>query len=134
MLFFIFILWRNIIENNIPEAEVQFVDISQTLPFDDETFDVIVAENHVQKSKPDPEGILMACQKLEIGHDSLIYVGDAVSDIQAGKNAGAFTVAYLSMPERRQAMMDEKPNRAIDDLMEIVELVKEDHSWTHNMM
>ena len=58
-------------------------------------FDVIIAENHVQNSKPDPEGILMACQKLGVGHDSLIYVGDAVSDIQAGKNAGAFTVAYL---------------------------------------
>lgn len=97
-------------------------------------FDVIIAENHVQNSKPDPEGILMACQKLGVGHDSLIYVGDAVSDIQAGKNAGAFTVAYLSMPERRQAMMDEKPNRAIDDLIELVEIVKEDHSWTHNMM
>ena len=33
-----------IIENNISNAEVQFVDISQTLPFGNDTFDVIVAD------------------------------------------------------------------------------------------
>ncbi|MBE6108389.1 MAG: prolipoprotein diacylglyceryl transferase [Erysipelotrichaceae bacterium] len=97
-------------------------------------FDVIVAENHVTKSKPDPEGIFKACSQLNIGHDSLIYVGDSLTDIQAGKNAGAFTIGYLFMPERKQAMMDEKPNRVIEDLIEIVEIVKEEHSWTHNMM
>ena len=76
----------------------------------------------------------MACQKLGIGHDSLIYVGDSVSDIKAGKNAGAFTVAYMYLEERRQDLLNEKPNRSIEDLIEIVEIVKEDHSWTHNMM
>lgn len=96
-------------------------------------FDVIVAENHVSRSKPDPEGLFMACKQMGIGHDSLIYVGDSLSDIQAGKNAGAYTIGYLSMPERRQAMMDENPNCVIDDLIEIVEIVKEDHSWTFNM-
>ena len=97
-------------------------------------FDVIIAENHVTLSKPDPQGIFMACSQLNCGHDSLIYVGDSLTDIQAGKNAGAFTIGYLFMPERKQAMMDEKPNRVIEDLMDIVDIVKEEHSWTHNMM
>ena len=119
-----------IVTSKVEDVTRLGLDINQMTDY----FDVIIAEDHVSKSKPDPEGIFMACRQLGIGHDSLIYVGDSLSDIQAGKNAGAFTVGYLSMPEKKEAMIAEKPNRTIDDLMELVEIVKEDHSWTHNMM
>lgn len=98
-------------------------------------FDVIIGAESVSKLKPDPEGILKACEQLGQGHDQLIYVGDVANDIRAGRNAGAYTVAYqASNSELAERVLEGKPNHVIHDLYEMVELVKEDHEWTYNMM
>ena len=97
-------------------------------------FDVIIGQDEVKNGKPDPEGILTACRMMNEGHDSVIYVGDSPMDIQAARNAGVFSVGYLFNPERREQLENEKPNRIIDDLRQIEILVKEDLTWTSNMM
>lgn len=55
-------------------------------------FDVIVTADDVQKSKPDPEGIFLALEKLNIKPSEAIFVGDASVDIQMGKNAKVKTI------------------------------------------
>lgn len=97
-------------------------------------FEVILGETDVKCGKPNPEGILKACEMLKEGHDSCVYVGDSATDIQAAKNAGVFSIGYIFNEERKQKLLDSKPNRVIDDLMEIEEILKEDHPWTYNMM
>ena len=100
----------------------------------DSFFDVIVGQDEVKKGKPDPEGILTACRLLKEGHDSVVYVGDSVTDMQAARNAGVFSVAYLYHAQRREAMEKEKPNRMIDQLLQLEDLLKEDLVWTNSMM
>ena len=39
---------------------------------------------------------------LNVGHDSVMYVGDNVSDVQAGKNAGVYTVGFITNEEKRE--------------------------------
>ncbi len=100
----------------------------------EEAFDVILGEGDVEKGKPAPDGIFQACRCLNEGHDNCIYVGDSVTDIEAAKNAGVYSIGYLFNPERREKLIQAKPNRIIEDLAEIKEIIKEDHPWTSNMM
>jgi 2-phosphoglycolate phosphatase len=52
-----------------------------------------VCPDHVTHSKPDPEGLLLACSELSIPPKDCIYIGDHRRDIQAGHGAGMSTIA-----------------------------------------
>lgn len=54
---------------------------------------VLVCPDHVSKSKPDPEMLLLACQKLELDPRATLFIGDDLRDIEAGRAAGCRTVA-----------------------------------------
>tara|TARA_R110002110_G_scaffold89303_2_gene232683 strand:- start:31034 stop:31702 length:669 start_codon:yes stop_codon:yes gene_type:complete len=54
---------------------------------------VVVCADHLSRSKPDPEGLMLACQTLGCEADQCIYIGDHLRDVEAGKNAGMMTVA-----------------------------------------
>ena len=56
---------------------------------------VLICPDHVNIPKPDPEGILLACKKLDIKPENTIYLGDHVNDIKAGICAGVKTIACL---------------------------------------
>lgn len=58
----------------------------------DKRCSVLVCPDDVKHTKPDPEGLLMACQTLAINPKNAIYIGDHVRDIEAGKRAGMATV------------------------------------------
>ena len=49
---------------------------------------VLICPDHVEISKPDPEGILLACKKLNTNPLNTIYLGDHLNDLEAGLNAG----------------------------------------------
>lgn len=91
-----------------------------------EYVDVIVGAADVQKQKPDPEGIFMACEKLGVSRDWVIYVGDNKTDIQAGKAAGAFTIGVNWSTKGAAVLMEENPDRMIGDLLEVVAVAKEE--------
>jgi hydrogenase expression/formation protein HypE len=55
-------------------------------------FDVIITRDHVQRCKPDPEGVLLAARRLRVPTANLLMVGDYRFDIEAGRRAGAPTV------------------------------------------
>ena len=79
-------------------------------------FDVIIGENDVKHSKPDPEGILCALKKLNCQEG--YYVGDNVTDIQAGKNAGIKTVGVKWSPKGYALIEKEHPDLLINDYQE----------------
>ena len=56
---------------------------------------VIVCPDHVKRSKPDPEGILLACKKLDINPLNTIYLGDHINDLKAGLSAGVRVLGCL---------------------------------------
>lgn len=95
-------------------------------------FDVVIGFDDVKNHKPDPEGIFAACKQLSKGHDSVIYVGDTLIDMQAGIAAGVYTVAMMSNPSREAELVSAKPNAIITDLRELLDIVKEDIHWTRS--
>lgn len=64
------------------------------LKLTDQVASVICVE-HVAKRKPAPEGLLKVCTDLSVSPKNCIYVGDAITDIQAGIAAGMETIAAL---------------------------------------
>ncbi|MCK5881799.1 MAG: HAD-IA family hydrolase [Sinobacterium sp.] len=53
----------------------------------------IICPDHVAISKPDPEGLLLACEQMQTTPANTWYVGDHKRDIDAGRNANMVTVA-----------------------------------------
>tara|TARA_S200000501_G_scaffold377675_1_gene436920 strand:- start:51 stop:713 length:663 start_codon:yes stop_codon:yes gene_type:complete len=56
---------------------------------------IMVCPDHVSISKPDPEGILLACKRLNVSPEKTIYLGDHLNDLKAGILAGTTTIACL---------------------------------------
>jgi phosphoglycolate phosphatase len=53
----------------------------------------VVCGDTTTKSKPHPEPLLYACNLINVNPLECIYIGDAVTDVQAGKAAGMRTIA-----------------------------------------
>jgi pyrophosphatase PpaX len=56
-------------------------------------FDTVVTGDDVESHKPDPEGLLLALEKLRGDPGSAAYVGDSPFDVQAAKAAGVAAIA-----------------------------------------
>ncbi|WP_301593833.1 N-acetylmuramic acid 6-phosphate phosphatase MupP [Pseudomonas nitroreducens] len=54
---------------------------------------VLVCPDHVTKSKPDPEMLLLACSQLNIDPSEVLFIGDDLRDIESGRAAGTKTAA-----------------------------------------
>lgn len=54
---------------------------------------VLVCPDHVSRSKPDPEPMLLACRKLQLDPSNVLFVGDDLRDIESGRAAGSKTAA-----------------------------------------
>lgn len=61
---------------------------------------VLVCPEDVKNTKPDPEPMFLAADQIQIDAKDCIYVGDHPRDIDAGRNAGMYTIlaAYGYLP------------------------------------
>ena len=108
-----------VVTTKYKEAAILGLDLFNITPY----FDVIIGENDVKHSKPDPEGILCALKKLNCQEG--YYVGDNVTDIQAGKNAGIKTVGVKWSPKGYALIEKEHPDLLINDYQEFINYIKE---------
>ncbi len=54
---------------------------------------LLICPDHVTKSKPDPEPLILACKMLDLDPASVLFVGDDLRDIESGRDAGTKTAA-----------------------------------------
>jgi 2-phosphoglycolate phosphatase len=83
---------------NIPWGIVTNKTEALTMPFLSMTGHLqraacIVCGDTTSHSKPHPEPLLHACRLIDIAPEKCVYIGDAATDIQAGKAAGMRTIA-----------------------------------------
>ena len=55
--------------------------------------DVTICPDHVKRTKPDPEAVLLACSQLGVKAKDTVFIGDHHRDIKAGISAGTSTIA-----------------------------------------
>lgn len=53
----------------------------------------VICADQVGHAKPHPESLLLACHQLACKPSQVVYVGDHIRDIQAGRRAGMHTIA-----------------------------------------
>ena len=58
-------------------------------------FVTMIADDHVSYSKPKPDGILLAAERMKMDVKDTLYIGDSVGDMHAAQNAGSLAVAAL---------------------------------------
>ena len=65
---------------------------------------VTICPDDVTHSKPHPEPLFLACNRLNCTPEKSLYVGDHVRDIEAGRSAGMITIAarygYIDAPDQ----------------------------------
>lgn len=88
------------LHGNYPMSVVSARDERGTLAFLkkfdlEKYFDAIVTGLSAEHTKPYPDPILFAAQKMKIAPENCLMIGDTTVDIRAGKAAGAQTVGVL---------------------------------------
>lgn len=58
-------------------------------------FDALVGADEVARSKPEPDGIELACRRLDVPVREAAYVGDAPNDLEAARRSGALAIGAV---------------------------------------
>ena len=88
-------------------------------------FDVTIGFESVTKQKPDPEGVFLAKELLGYSADTpCIYIGDSPADIQCGKNAGAYTIAMISHPGKKEDVLAQNPDAVVYHLKDVLDIIE----------
>lgn len=85
-------------------------------------FDMIVTHEDSARHKPHPDPLLVAARQLNIEASQLLYVGDAVVDIEAGKGAGMHTAGVLWGAGSQQELAAAEPDYLLESMGELLEI------------
>ncbi|WP_338471818.1 pyrophosphatase PpaX [Niallia sp. XMNu-256] len=89
----------------------------------DRFFDVLIAYDHIENPKPDPESLYKALDVLGSRPDEAIMIGDNGSDILAGKNAGMITIGVAWSIKGREYVNSFEPNYMLEHITDILPIV-----------
>ena len=87
------------------------------------TFAAVVTGEDVTRQKPDPEGLLIVCERLGVRPSECVFVGDSPADIGAGKNAGMKTIVAGWHPVYLEQLRAMGPDYWAETPGDVVELV-----------
>lgn len=82
-------------------------------------FQCVVTALNTRNPKPSPEALKECAGLLDLSVDECLVVGDSVSDIRAGRAAGAKTVAVLSGIFSRVELKREKPDLILESVNQL---------------
>jgi phosphoglycolate phosphatase len=92
--------------------ELEFFGVSQY-------FTHVVTALDTSKPKPSPEALINCVKALNVDICDCMIAGDSVSDVRAGKAAGARTVALLSGLFHMEELIEEKPDLILDSVISL---------------
>jgi beta-phosphoglucomutase family hydrolase len=84
-----------------------------------ETFDVIVGEEDATRGKPDPEGFLVAAERLSARPEECVVIEDAPEGIAAGKAAGMRCIGVTTT----------RPAERLGQADLVVESLQDERAW-----
>jgi HAD superfamily hydrolase (TIGR01509 family) len=87
-------------------------------------FDVVVTGLSAKHTKPYPDPILLAAQKMKVSSESCLMIGDTTVDIRAGKSAGAQTVGVLCGFGEELELLKMGADLILEDTTKIIEILK----------
>lgn len=94
----------------------------------DGIFDVVICMDDVTKTKPDPEPILLALEKLEAEKENALMIGDNYHDIVGGQNAGVRTAGVSWSIKGEQFLQKYHPDYMLHHISDLFEIIKQAES------
>jgi HAD superfamily hydrolase (TIGR01549 family) len=88
----------------------------------DGVFETIVTTDDVHKKKPAADPLIECGKRLSVDLNKMVYVGDTVVDIRAGKTAGTMTVGVLTGVDDYESLKAEDPDAILDSVAALKEL------------
>jgi HAD superfamily hydrolase (TIGR01509 family) len=82
-------------------------------------FHHVITALDTHNPKPSPEALIECAKKFGVQLCECLVVGDSVTDIKAGKNAGTKTVAVLSGIFSREELEREKPDLILESINQL---------------
>ena len=89
-------------------------------------FDAIVTGVSARHTKPYPDPILLAAQKMGVSPENCLMIGDTTVDIRAGKAAGAQTVGVLCGFGEESELRNFGADAIIEDTTKLLEILTVD--------
>lgn len=81
--------------------------------------ETVIGSADVHRPKPDPEGLLLAMERMGVKPEETLFCGDTVLDAGAAKNAGCHFAAVLNGTTPAQAFADFSPDHIAADLHDL---------------
>ncbi len=110
---------RNAVERDVPYYKI---------------LDAVICKEDITKEKPSGEGIIKAAQMLGVPVKKTVYIGDAVVDIWASRDAGCKSLIVsdngMSFPEQ---IAKEKPDFIFNNIMDVAYAIKAKQKSRHEM-
>jgi pyrophosphatase PpaX len=88
----------------------------------DGLFDVLVTSDDPVESKPSPQPVLTALERLGAAPSNALVVGDSPHDIAAGRDAATTTAACLWGPFSRDQLAAERPDHWLESFADLLRL------------
>lgn len=92
--------------------------------YDMKWFNVIVSCEDTKNHKPSPDPILLACKKLKVKPEEILYVGDARFDYEAAKSAKVNFVAVLTGVSTEKELKELRVKNIIKSISELPKFLK----------
>jgi HAD superfamily hydrolase (TIGR01509 family) len=83
-------------------------------------FSAIVGIEDVERTKPDPEPVLLALQELGCPPGEAIFVGDTVHDMRAAERAGTKRIGVTTGPHSKVELFAAGAEQVIDSLHDLI--------------
>jgi HAD superfamily hydrolase (TIGR01509 family) len=87
-------------------------------------FNVIVSGLSAEHTKPYPDPILLAAQKMNVAPEACLMIGDTTVDMRAGKSAGAQTVGVLCGFGEEAELKKMGADMILKDTTKLLEILK----------
>ncbi|UJF15489.1 pyrophosphatase PpaX [Jeotgalibaca sp. MA1X17-3] len=87
--------------------------------------DVVIGFGDYQNSKPNPESVLLALEKLNSSADTAMMVGDNFHDIEAGNSAGTQSVFVEWSEKSVESILPYEPTFIVSNVKELEKLILE---------
>lgn len=87
-------------------------------------FDMLVGGDDVSRGKPAPDPVLKICGEMGWRPEECLVVGDAVFDLEMGRNAGARTCGVTYGNQSRAELATASPDGMIDSIAELLDFLR----------
>jgi 2,3-diketo-5-methylthio-1-phosphopentane phosphatase/HAD superfamily hydrolase (TIGR01509 family) len=87
-------------------------------------FRAVIGAGDVPRNKPSPDMLHAVLKTMDLPPEEVIYVGDTLTDIETGKQAGVDVYALPTGYDSKKELARARPKRILRNLKEIVDRVK----------